>query len=241
MGLTWPDGVSLLKKDPFLTAVKGQTQDSADNNPSFTLGADQVAPIDVAAADATLPARGIYCHPVVVNSVTDRNGKQLPVESAGCHRVLPSEVADAANYILAGDLTSGTAVSDAISGLPAASKTGTADQYTSAFFVGYTPSLIGAVWVGNPKGSISMVGDSSCYRLGCVGSMYGSEAPGKTWQMSFMEAALPNPPLTFVSVPGDSLFFSKGNGQYVPPTPKPRQPQPTPSPGGRGHGRQPGG
>jgi membrane peptidoglycan carboxypeptidase len=239
MGLTWPDGVSLLKPDP-----KEGHKESADNNPSFTLGAENVAPIDVAAADATLPARGIYCHPVAVNSITDRNGKQLPVESAGCHRVLPSEVADAANYILAGDLTSGTAVSDAIPGLPAASKTGTADQYTSAFFVGYTPSLIGAVWVGNPKGLISMVGDSSCYRLGCVGSMYGSEAPGKTWQMTFQNLYLK--PVDFVAVPPDSLFFSKGNGQYVPPKPKPRR---TPGPGdgggngggNGGHGRPPGG
>ncbi len=236
MGLTWPDGVSLLKPDP----KEGHAQ-SADNDPSFTLGAENVAPIDVAAADATLPARGIYCHPVAVTSISDRNGKQLPVESAGCHRAIPAAVADAANYILRGDLTAGTAVSDAIPGLPSASKTGTADQYTSAFFVGYTPNLLGAVWVGNPRGLIGMVGESSCYRLGCVGSMYGSMAPGKTWQMSFMNAALPSPPRDFVGVPPDSQFFSKGNGQYVPPTPKPRQPQPTPSPRGRGHGRPPGG
>jgi membrane peptidoglycan carboxypeptidase len=222
MGLTWPDGVSLLKPDP-----KEGHPLSADNDPSFTLGADNVAPIDVAAADATLAARGIYCHPTPVTSITDRNGKQVPVESAGCHRALPASVADAANYILQGDLTSGTAVSDAIPGLPSASKTGTADNYTSAFFVGYTPDLLGAVWVGNPRGLIDMVGESSCYRLGCVGSMYGSMAPGKTWQMSFMDAALANPPRGFVAVPPDSLFFSKGNGQYVPPNP-----MPTPRPGG---------
>ena len=53
MGLTWPDGVSLLKPDP----KEGHAL-SADNDPSFTLGADNVAPIDVAAADATLAARG---------------------------------------------------------------------------------------------------------------------------------------------------------------------------------------
>ena len=67
------------------------------------------------------------------------------MESAGCLRVLSRRVADAANYILQGDLTGmGTAPMDAIP-RPAAAKTGTADQYVSAFFVGYTPDLLGTV------------------------------------------------------------------------------------------------
>ena len=66
--------------------------------------------------------------------------------------MLSTAVADAANYILQGDLTGlGTATADNIA-RPAASKTGTADNYVSAFFVGYTPHLLGAVWVGNPRG-----------------------------------------------------------------------------------------
>ena len=233
MGLKWPDGASLLKSDPLLsqemTKASGhrQVQQSADNNPAFTLGADQVAPIDVAAADASLPSRGIYCSPVIIASISDRNGHHLPLESAGCHRVLPIEVADAANYILKGDLTSGTAVSDAIPGLPAASKTGTADNYTSAFFVGYTPRLLGAVWVGNPGGLISMVGTNCYYRVPC-GAMYGSMAPGGTWQMTFEHLGLK--PVEFAAVPPDSPFYSKGDGQYVP------KPKRQPRPGGDGHG-----
>ncbi len=250
MGLTWPDGKSLLKPDP----SEGHHY-SADNDASFTLGADNVAPIDVAASDATLPARGIYCHPIAVNSISDRSGKALPVESAGCHQVLPPEIADAANYILAGDLTAGTASgfwNDSI-GIPAASKTGTADQYRYAAFVGYTPDLLGAVVVGNPlhPNTQPMQGSGSCYRdpvngLSCLGFMYGSMAPGRTWQMTFEHAALSNPPPGFVSVPQDSPFFAKGNGQYVAPTPKPT-PKPSPSGGtgggngGGGHGRPPNG
>jgi membrane peptidoglycan carboxypeptidase len=242
MGLTRPDGTSLLRP-------QGRNNPSADNIPSFTLGAVNVTPLSVAAADATLPARGIYCRPTAVSSITDRNGHQLPVEPAGCHRVLPADIADAANYILKGDLTAGTAsgaFSDGI-GRPAASKTGTADNYYYAAFVGYTPDLLGAVVVGNVTDPISnpMTLSASCYRdpaygLECAGSMYGSMAPGRTWQMTFEHAALANPPPDFVSVPADSLLFSKGNGQYVPPTPKP-----TPSPGHGGgggvggHGRPP--
>ena len=65
MGLTWPDGKSLLRPDRAEHHYL-----SADNDPSFTLGADNVAPIDVAAADATLPSRGIYCHPVAITKIT---------------------------------------------------------------------------------------------------------------------------------------------------------------------------
>jgi membrane peptidoglycan carboxypeptidase len=218
MGLTWPDGKSLLKPDR-----REGHQYSADNDPSFTLGADNVTPMGVAAADAVLPARGIFCSPIAIAKIVTTTGQRLPVESANCHRVLPQVIADAGNYILQGDLNGlGTAAADNIP-RPAASKTGTADNYMSAFFVGYTPDLLGAVWVGNPKSPKlhPMLGyPGSCYRyVGyCVGAMYGSEAPGNTWQMTFLHAALANPPLNFVPVPQSSPLFSLGNG-IVSPTP----------------------
>jgi len=218
MGLTWPDGKSLLKPDP-----KERHYLSADNLPSFTLGAANVAPIDVAAADATLPARGIYCHPIAITKVVTMSGGRLPVESAGCHRVLSKTVADAANYILQGDLTGlGTAPGDAI-GRQAAAKTGTADQYVSAFFVGYTPDLLGTVWVGNPADPyrFPMSGyPGSCYRPGCPGVMYGSMAPGQTWQMSFLHARLASPALNFVPVDPASPLFALGTGIVSPTPPK---------------------
>jgi membrane peptidoglycan carboxypeptidase len=233
MGLTWPDGKSLLKKDP----RQGRDAISADNIPSFTLGAVNVAPIDVAASDAVLPARGIYCHPIVVTKIVTANGAKLPVESPKCHRVLSSEVADAANYILQGDLTGeGTAPGDAI-GRPAAAKTGTADQYVSAFFVGYTPHLLGAVWVGNPAGSFRfpMSGyPGSCYRIECGGFMYGSMAPGQTWQMTFLHAPL-GPPVSFVPVSPSSEFYSMGTGIAPTSIAKPK-PKPKPHNGGGGGG-----
>src|SRR6266487_986390 len=88
MGLTWPGGRSLLKPD----RQENHTY-SADNDPSFTLGADNVASIDVAAAAATLPARGIYCYSITVTATTERHGRHLPVESARCHRALDTDIA----------------------------------------------------------------------------------------------------------------------------------------------------
>jgi membrane peptidoglycan carboxypeptidase len=234
MGLTWPDGKSLLKPDR-----REHHAASADNDPSFTLGADNLAPIDVAASDATLPARGIYCSPIAVKKIVTVTGQKLPVESAHCHRALSQAVADAANYILQGDLTSGTATADTI-GRPSASKTGTADSYASAYFVGYTPQLLGSVWVGNPSGLIPMIGTSSCYRLGCVGSMYGSMAPGHTWQMTFLKALRGLPAPSFVPLDPSSPLFSMGNGQTVAQPKPPGKHQPPPGGGGH-HGGGPGG
>ena len=232
MGLTWPDGKSLLKPDR-----RENHQQSADNNPSFTLGADNLAPIDVAASDAVLPARGIYCSPIAITKIVTDTGQKLPVESANCHRALSQAVADAANYILQGDLTAGTATSDTI-GRPSASKTGTADNYVSAYFVGYTPQLLGSIWVGNPAGQIPMIGTNSCYRLGCVGSMYGSMAPGHTWQMTFLRALQGLPPRGFVLPDPSSELFSMGNGQVVaqPKPPHHGPPPPPPHHGGPPHG-----
>jgi membrane peptidoglycan carboxypeptidase len=212
MGLTWPDGRSLLKPD----RAEGHPY-SADNDPSFTLGAEDVTPMGVAAADAVLPARGIFCSPIAISKIVTTTGQRLPVESANCRRVLPKVIADAGNYILQGDLNgAGTASADNIP-RPAASKTGTADNYMSAFFVGYTPDLLGAVWVGNPQSPKNhpMLGyPGSCYlNVGyCPGVMYGSMAPGGTWQMTFLHAALANPPRNFVAVPQSSQLWSMGNG-----------------------------
>jgi membrane peptidoglycan carboxypeptidase len=218
MGLAFPDGTSLLDSD------KQSGQQSADNVASFTLGDVNVTPLSVAAADATLPARGMSCSPMAVDRITDRDGRKLGVDSPGCHRVMSTDVADAANYILQGDLKSGGTASDDGIGRPAASKTGTADSYASAAFVGYTPGLLASVIMADPRGpGYTMQGDGSCYRGGCPGNMYGSMGPGQTWQMSFQNADLGSP-FNFVPVPGNSPFLSKGDGQSVPSEPKPPKP-----------------
>ena len=81
MGLTWPDGKSLLKPDR-----REHHLASADNDPSFTLGADNVTPMEVAAADATLPARGIFCSPVAITKIVTTTG---PEAAGGVGRLPP--------------------------------------------------------------------------------------------------------------------------------------------------------
>jgi membrane peptidoglycan carboxypeptidase len=240
MGMTYANGGSLLRPDKSL----GQTY-SADNIPAFTLGAVPVAPMSMAAAYATVAARGMYCKPIAIQKILTSSGGRLPVQSADCHRVMSTAVADAANFILQGVIQSGTANNRSI-GIPAAGKTGTSDQGFYAAFGGYTPLLAGYVSVFNPVDPTTggqMLGfPHACYRenltLGggenCPGQMFGDNAPAATWQMTFLSLGLP--PVPFVGVPGDSPFFSMGNGFSSPKPPKPpKQPGP-PGPGpGPGH------
>jgi len=242
LGLHRADGTSLLRRDPHLPPGNNL---SADNYPSFTLGSIYVSPMSMAAAYATVAARGVYCRPVAISKILTSAGKPLPVKSANCHRVLTPEVADAANFILQGVLTSGTGAGRGI-GIPAAAKTGTANGGYYAAFAGYTPRLAGYVSVFNPENPTTtgaMLGPPhSCFRevageLSCPPQMFGANAPGATWQMTFLHAALGFPPANFVPVSPLSPFFRLGNGFASPKPPKPPKP---PKHGGGGGGPGPG-
>ena len=64
--------------------------------------------------------------------------------------------ADLITFALQGVIQKGTGTAAGI-GRPAAGKTGTAEKYVDAWFCGYTPQLAACVWVGYPKGEISMI------------------------------------------------------------------------------------
>jgi membrane peptidoglycan carboxypeptidase len=210
MGVTRADGRSLMQWD-------GKNFPPADDLPSFTLGSINVSPMSMAAAYATVAARGVYCKPIAVAKIISPGGAKLPVESAGCHQAIPAGVADAASYVLQGVLNSGTAAGLGI-GRPAAGKTGTSDNFDFAAFGGYTPDLAGYVSVFNPIDPVKfpMDGTGSCYRLGCSGQMFGADAPAHTWQMTFQHAALATPPLGFVMSDINPELWSMGNGQTNP-------------------------
>jgi len=222
-------GVHRADGGPLLTAAgkpgKAGYQLPADDLPSFTLGSVNVSPMTMAAAYATVAAGGIYCRPVAIEHITVGN-RQLPVATAGCHRVLPAAVAAAATYILSGVLTTGTAKGDGVTRngvyLPQAGKTGTANSFDFAAFGGYTPTLTGYVSMFNPTGPVThpMVGFASCYRAGgggedCPGSVFGANA-GQIWQRTFESADLGANVGAFPSVPASSSYFRAGTGQHTP-------------------------
>lgn len=233
MGLHRADGTSLLSSVGRPSSPSYQP--AADGLASFTLGSVNVSPMSMAAAYATVAARGVYCRPIAIQRITDVAGHNLPVLAAGCHRVMSRGVADAANYVLQGVLVNGTAAGRNTLGREAAAKTGTANGGYYAAFAGYTPTLAGYVSVFNPlnpTGAGAMLGYRSTYREfpggypRTPGQMFGDNAPGATWEYSFSQAAL-GPALTFQPPPGYYFALGSGSAPIAPPKKK--------KPGGGGH------
>jgi membrane peptidoglycan carboxypeptidase len=176
---------------------------------SFTLGSPEVSPLTVANAYATLAARGRYCNPIVVTSVT-QHGKSLPVPSADCHQAIAPSVADGVNNLLAGvidgPIPGRTGGSESL-GRPAAGKTGTTDNNAEVWFAGYTPNLAAAVWVGDPRGNgpshdlVNLTINGSY-----VARAYGGLFAGPIWK-SAMLAALSRLPVEYFTPPSPSLLY----------------------------------
>ena len=98
-------------------------------------------------------------------------------------RILPPEIAATVQQILTGPVRFGTATAAALSGVVVAGKTGTTSNYGDAWFVGWTPQMTTAVWVGYPNGLVSMAND---FRGGPV---EGGTYPAIIWH-AFMAQAL---------------------------------------------------
>jgi penicillin-binding protein 1A len=153
------------------------------------LGAEAVNPLEMARAFSTFANQGrrvdgsIFGNtPRAIVQVTKegRHAKQnRPVERP----ILDSEKAKLINQILQKVITSGTGHRAALSDRPAAGKTGTTDNYGDAWFVGYTPQLAVAVWVGYPNELVPMM---TQYQGDPVA---GGTYPALIWK-SFMEPAL---------------------------------------------------
>ena len=115
---------------------------------SVALGALDVSPLEMASAYGVFANHGGRQEPTPVLRVWDRQGKLiLDNTEREPEAVLKVEVADNVTDILRGVLTSGTAAGKGID-RPAAGKTGTTQDNKDSWFVGYTPTLSTAVWLG---------------------------------------------------------------------------------------------
>jgi membrane peptidoglycan carboxypeptidase len=164
---------------------------------TFTLGINEVDPVTMAAAFASFGARGKYCKPIAIESITDRNGKALRVPPQDCKEALKSDVADQVNGILSGVFTKGTMRGVGGIGRPAAGKTGTTDGSSSAWFAGYTPDLASAIALGDPEGAVQ--NPLRNVRVGgrFYGTVYGATISGRIWKRSMTEALVDTPKTPF--------------------------------------------
>jgi membrane peptidoglycan carboxypeptidase len=176
--------------------------------PSLTLGSNTVSPLRMATAYAALAARGRYCSPIAIRSIRGEHGP-IAVPRARCRRVLDAGVADAVSHILQGVLIKGTAKGMEI-GRPAAGKTGTVDNFSAAWFAGYTPDMASAVWVGDPRGGYAHPLRGVCLGDGCFGEVFGADVPAPIWRDTMQDALRGIPGHLFYRPPAE--YFRQGSG-----------------------------
>lgn len=123
--------------------------------PSIALGSFEVTPVELAYAYATIASRGTRFEPFPLFSVTTADGEILSAEKPRYERTVDPRAAYLTGLALEGVLERGTAKSARALGVyfPAAGKTGTTDRNRDSWFVGFTPDVVCAVWVGYDSGA----------------------------------------------------------------------------------------
>jgi penicillin-binding protein 1A len=166
-------------------------QSPLDANLSLALGSSVVTVLDQASGYQTLANQGVHIAPTALRLVKDALGnsvyddqypQQTEVVSAGTAYLMTSMLEDVIAY--------GTGTNANI-GRPAAGKTGTTSDFRDAWFVGYTPDLVTAVWLGNDD-------YSRMYES------YGGNIPARIWAR-YMRAALKGVPPHDFPVPTDQI------------------------------------
>jgi penicillin-binding protein 1A len=187
---------------------------------SLSLGSSEVTPLELVRAYAVFAARGHLLTPLFIKQVIDRDGEileenqPLPFEAdlgtsegtiieedlkSGKMGMSPQVISEQTAYImtslLEGVVQDGTGWKAKALGRPCAGKTGTTNEYSDAWFIGYTPDLITGVWVGfdekKPLGRFET----------------GSRAASPIW-LSFMEKALSGSPMRNFFIP-EGIVFAK--------------------------------
>ena len=123
-------------------------QSPLGENLSLALGTSELSLLELTSAYGTLANQGQWLHPTTVRYVLDAHGKLLEENVPEPKQVLTPELAFVATQMLKGTIDRGTGVAAKALGRPAAAKTGTTNDYSNAWFIGFTPQLATGVWVG---------------------------------------------------------------------------------------------
>ncbi|KUL45529.1 penicillin-binding protein [Streptomyces violaceusniger] len=180
--------------------VKRADGEEHNQVPSLTLGSEGFSPLTMANAYATFANRGVYCSPVFIESITGPDHKELKVPQSKCSRAMSAKTADTINTLLRGVVEDGTGKQAGLQSRASAGKTGTTDERRAAWFVGYTPNLAGAVWVGGPGAKGVKMENIT---IGGVphDKVYGADTPGPIWKDAMSGALEGKPAPNFVKVP----------------------------------------
>ncbi len=122
-----------------------------DPYPALALGVSGVTPLEITSAYATMANRGVYNEPIAILRIEDKDGGLIEKFTTYSSEAIPEET----NYIVTDMLK--TAINNGTGAAarsvynfqrPAAGKTGTTQEFSDAWYVGFTPQLTAGVWVG---------------------------------------------------------------------------------------------
>jgi penicillin-binding protein 1A len=119
-----------------------------DLNLSLALGTSDVTLLELTSAYGVLANQGIWMPPTAVRYITDAQGKLLDEHAPDGREAVSPEVAYVITHMLRGVVERGTGQGAKALGRPLAAKTGTTNDYSNAWFIGFTPHLATGVWVG---------------------------------------------------------------------------------------------
>jgi penicillin-binding protein 1A len=162
-----------------------------DPIPSMPLGSKEVHPLDMASAYATLAADGVHHRPHFIERVEDADGKTLIEADPEGEQVISQQVARMTTQVLQEVVKRGTGTRARLADRQVAGKTGTAEENSDAWFVGYTPQLATAVWMGNPLRRERMVVQGT--------EVTGGSYPARIWAGFMKDALADQPPIDFVA------------------------------------------
>lgn len=162
---------------------------------SLALGSSSLTLTELTSAYAVFADQGVRVDPTLIISVSDHNGRVLEHRELAPQQVVSKETAYVVTNMMEDVIQRGTARKARSLGRPLAGKTGTTNEFTDAWFVGFAPNLVAGVWVGFDDNR--PLGDR--------------EAGGSTalpiW-MSFMQESLSRFPVTPFSIP-DNIVYAK--------------------------------
>ncbi len=159
-----------------------------DPLPSMSIGSEEISPLEMASAYGVLAADGGRHPAYYVDKILDSSGDVIiQHDDSKAEQAVDVGVARLATQMLQGVVKSGTGKRAALADRPVAGKTGTSQDNADAWFIGYTPQLVTAVWMGASEGRIPM------RNVGGI-NVTGGSYPAKVWH-EFMEKALEGQPV----------------------------------------------
>jgi len=171
---------------------------------SLALGAAESTLLEMTSAYSAFPNQGVRMEPYFVRSVTDREGNLLFEARPQPHEALRADTAFLLSYLLRGVVEHGTAAAAKSLEWPFAGKTGTMDEYTDAWFIGFDADVTIGVWVGYDEKKSLGYGETGAQAAlpiwMDVARTYLERRPDRT-----------NPPI--IEAPGNIVFVRLPSGQ----------------------------